>query len=134
MFTLGEHISPFVEKGSGKNFYVGKLLCLHLEFNVNLKTVNMLKKPRVYEHFYPIVNCPPHHFVQNFSLTELSKLCGGKIVPETNRCLLQTPLLCLLIISLSVRSNINTNININTNMNTNEITRKMVPDRFSFGW
>ena len=34
---LDRHISPFVEKGSGENFYVGKLLCFHLSFLHHLK-------------------------------------------------------------------------------------------------
>ena len=46
---------------------------------------------------------PADHFVQTHSLTELSKLCRGKIagqmIPETNRCLPQTPHHCLMIIS-----------------------------------
>ena len=102
---LDRHISPFVEKGSGENFYVGKLLCFHLSFLHHLKHELKSKNPASL-NILILLSSVPHHFVQTHSLTELSKLCGGKMagqmIPETNRCLLQTTHLCLLIISFSV--------------------------------
>ena len=60
-----------------------------------------VKYPWTFLSYCPL--SPADHFVQTHSLTELSKLCRGKIagqmIPETNRCLPQTPHHCLMIIS-----------------------------------
>ena len=68
------------------------------------KTINMslrVEYPWTFLSYCPL--SPADHFVQTHSLTELSKLCRGKIagqmIPETNRCLPQPPHLCLMIIS-----------------------------------
>ena len=68
------------------------------------KTINMslrVEYPWTFLSYCPL--SPADHFVQTHSLTELSKLCRGKIagqmIPETNRCLPQTPHHCLMIIS-----------------------------------
>ena len=108
VFTLGPPHFAFCGERFGREFLCWETTLLSLKLFTSFKTwieEHKSKNPASL-NILILLSSVPHYFVQTHSLTELSKLCGGKMagqmIPETNRCLLQTTHLCLLIISFSV--------------------------------